>query len=101
MAKQTNQSVDGTSFHGVTVDASVNQLINALGEPSYVSNTGEDKTNFEWFMETDEGGVFTIYDWKHYRPLDLDEIINWHIGAHSRLISWDAQDEIRYMVLNS
>ena len=94
MAKQTNQSANGTSFHDVTIKASVNQLINGSGEPHWVNNTGEDKVNFEFIFETEEGDVFTIYDWKHYRSLDLDEIIEWHIGSHSRMISWDAQDEI-------
>ncbi len=94
MAKKTNSSTNGTSFHDVTFKATVNQLINAFGEPDYDGNTGEDKVNFVWDMETDEGDVFTIYDWKHYRKLDLDEIIEWHIGAHSRMISWDAQDEL-------
>ena len=94
MAKKTNSSTNGTSFHDVTIKASVNQLINAFGEPDYDGNTGEDKVNFEWEMETEDGEVFTIYDWKHYRKLDLDEIIEWHIGSHSRMISWDALDEI-------
>jgi len=94
MAKKTNSSTNGTSFYDVTIKASVNQLINAFGEPDLDGNTGDDKVNFEWEMETEGGEVFTIYDWKHYRPLDLDEIIEWHIGSHSRMISWDAQDEI-------
>jgi hypothetical protein len=94
MAKLTNQSANGTSFHDVTIKTSANKLISVLGEPHWVNNTGEDKVNFEFIFETDEGDVFTIYDWKHYRKLDLDEIIEWHIGSHSRMISWDAQDEI-------
>jgi hypothetical protein len=94
MAKQTNQSANGTSFHDVTIKTSANKLISVLGEPHWVNNTGEDKVNFEFIFETDEGDVFTIYDWKHYRKLDLDEVIEWHIGSHSRMISWDAQDEI-------
>ncbi len=94
MAKKTYKSTNGTSFFGTTIRASVNQLINAFGEPTIQDNTGEDKVNFEWDMETDEGDVFTIYDWKEHRKLDLDELIEWHIGAHSRMISWDAQDEL-------
>ena len=92
--KKTLKSTSGTSFYDVTFKASVNQLINVIGEPTMEDNTGEDKVNFDWHMETEEGDVFTIYDWKYYRSLDLDEIIEWHIGSHSRMISWDAQDEI-------
>jgi hypothetical protein len=92
--KKTNSSTDGTSFQGVIIKASVQDLINVLGEPDFSDNTGEDKVNFEWDLETDEGNVFTIYDWKEYRKLDLNEQIEWHIGSHSRSISGDAQYEV-------
>jgi hypothetical protein len=94
MCKKTNSSTDGTSFQDVTFKASVNQLINVFGEPTIQDNTGEDKTNFEWDMETDEGNVFTTYDWKEYRELDLNEQIEWHIGSRSREISGEAQYEV-------
>ena len=98
MAKKTNSSTDGTSFQDVTFKASVNQLINAFGEPDYDGNTGDDKTNFEWEMETDEGDVFTAYDWKEYRKLDLDEQIEWHIGSHSKSVSNTALEEIKLLL---
>jgi hypothetical protein len=94
MCKKTNQSTSGTSFQDVTIRASVQDLTRALGEPSYVDNSGEDKVNFEWELETRDGDVFTIYDWKEYRKLDLDEQIEWHIGSNSRSISGDAQYEV-------
>ncbi len=94
MAKLTNSNTDGASFFNVTFEATVNQLISTLGEPHWVYNTGEEKVNFEWSMETDEGNVFSIYDWKEYRELDLNEQIEWHIGSHSRSISNDAKYEI-------
>ena len=94
MVKKTTSSTDGTSFQDVTFKASVNQLINVFGEPTIQDNTGEDKTNFEWDMETDNGDVFSIYDWKEYRKLDLNEQIEWHIGSHSRDISGEAQYEV-------
>ena len=94
MAKKTYKSADGTSFHGTTIRATVNQLISAFGEPSDDSNTGEDKVNFEWDMETEEGEVFTIYDWKEGRPLRLDEYVVWHIGAKDKSTSNTAEDEI-------
>jgi hypothetical protein len=94
MAKKTYQSTDGTSFRGFTIRATVNQLISAFGDPTIVDNTGEDKTNYEWDMETNEGEVFTIYDWKEYRPLGKDEFVTWHIGARGTIISYDAKREI-------
>jgi hypothetical protein len=93
MAKKTYQDVDGTSFHGVVIRATVNQLTKAFGEP-YDNNSGEDKVNFEWDMETNEGEVFCIYDWKEGRPLGKDEFVTWHIGAKSKSVSNDAEREI-------
>ena len=93
MAKKTYQSTDGTSFHGVVIRATVDQLVKAFGEP-YDNNSGEDKVNFEWDMETDEGEVFTIYDWKEYRPLQRDEYVTWHIGAKSKSDSNVAEREL-------
>jgi hypothetical protein len=93
MAKKTYQSADGTSFHGVVIRATVDQLISAFGDPSMEYNTGEDKVNFEWKMETDEGEVFTIYDWKEGRPLhQRDQYVTWHIGAMSKSVSYDAEE---------
>ena len=94
MAKKTYKSTDNTSFHNVTFRASVEQLISAFGDPSMEYNTGEDKVNFEWEMETNEGEVFCIYDWKEYRPIGLDEMIEWHIGSKNKLVSFDARNEI-------
>jgi hypothetical protein len=45
-------------------------------------------------METEDGEVFTIYDWKEYRPLKLDEYVVWHIGAKDKSTSNTAEDEI-------
>lgn len=97
MCKKTNSSTSGTSFQDVTFKASVNQLTNVFGEPTIQDNTGKDKTNFEWEMETDEGNVFTTYDWKEYRKLDLDEQIEWHIGSYSKSISNTALEEIKLL----
>jgi hypothetical protein len=93
MCKKTYKNVDGTSFQNVTFKASVQDLTNVFGEPDD-NNTGEDKVNFVWDMETENGDVFTIYDWKEYRKIDLDEQIEWHIGSHSREISGEAQYEV-------
>jgi hypothetical protein len=93
MAKKTYKDTDGTSFHGVTIRATVDQLTKAFGEP-YDNNSGDDKVNFEWDMENNEGEVFTIYDWKEYRVLRSDEMITWHIGAKSKSDSNVAEREL-------
>ena len=98
MAKKTSKNTSGTSFHNVTIKFTVNELINLLGEPQMDCNDGEDKVNIEWNCETKEGNVFTIYDWKTYRPLTYNEMVNWHIGTNDYLESVDAKEEIIKMI---
>ena len=92
--KQTDKSADGTSFHNHTFTATVDDLRNVLGQPYCEQNDGEDKVNFEWIMETEDGTVFTVYDWKEYRQLDENEDIEWHIGGRSGLTTGKALSEI-------
>ena len=92
--KKTSQSANGTSFHSDTFNASVSDLRQILGEPVDDTNTGEDKVNFKWNMETEAGDVFTVYDYKEYRKLDEHEIIEWHVGGHSGSVTDQAVNEI-------
>ena len=92
--KYTTKSASGTSFHNDTVMTSVTDLRKVLGSPMYEQNDGSDKSNFDWVMETENGDVFTVYDWKEYRKLKEDEIIGWHIGGHSGLITAEAVNEL-------
>jgi hypothetical protein len=96
--KKTNSSTNGTSFHNVTIKTSVNKLKSVLGEPEVEDNTGEDKVNFEWDLETSEGDVVSLYDWKEYREIDLDETIEFHIGAHSKSVSNVAFNELKALL---
>jgi hypothetical protein len=45
-------------------------------------------------METEDGTIFTVYDWKEYRKLNEDEDIEWHVGGHSGLDTMKALEEI-------
>jgi len=92
--KKTTNLVNGSSFHNVTIKTSVNELIRVLGEPTYQTNDGEDKVNFEWVCETIDGDVVTIYDWKEYRMIDVDEKIEFHLGGHSLIHTLDGKDEL-------
>lgn len=92
--KRTNRSTAGTSFHNITVTTTVNKLIQAIGEPDYEDNLGDDKVNFEWECGLDTGEVFTIYDWKEYREIDRDESIEFHIGSNTSAISRQALREL-------
>ena len=99
--KKTNKRVSGTSFHDSVVIASVDQLIQVLGEPNEDSNTGFDKVNFEWEMELESGEVFTVYDWKEYRMLRTDEMIEWHIGGFDVYATNQAAKQINEALLSS
>ena len=63
---KTIDKTTGTSFHGVTVTASVNQLKQILGEPTIVDNNGEYKVNYEWCIANYNGEPASIYDWKYF-----------------------------------
>ena len=93
--KQTTQSGVGTSFHSVTFKATVNELRGILGKPTCDENTGDDKINFEWVMETESGEVFTVYDWKEYRVISENEEIEWHIGGKNEAVTITAREEIK------
>ena len=84
MAKHTNQSGSGTSFHGVVFSATPQQLIDLFPDSYNEQNDGEDKVNFDFTLENENGDVFTIYDWKEYRPLEMNENIEWHIGGRNQ-----------------
>lgn len=92
--KLTEKSADGTSFHGITIKTTVNELIKALGEPSYDGNTGKDKVNFDWICERVNGDIITIYDYKEYRILDKDEEIEFHLGGRSPLSTFNGKEDL-------
>jgi hypothetical protein len=71
-----------------------------LGEPQCFQNDGSDKTNIDYECETKTGDIFTIYDWKEYRPIGMNETIEFHIGGMSRAITERAKDELEEL-LNS
>lgn len=76
--------VNDTSFHFITINTSINQLTKVLGEPTIEDNTGEDKVNVEWDVITKDNIVGTIYDWKEYRKLGENEIVQFHIGGNNK-----------------
>ena len=88
--KATNKSTNGTSFFGVTVTETPENMIKLIGEPHYIAG---DKTNMEWDMETSDGTVFTIYDWKNYGGLRMTKPVEWHIGGHSEEDTEKAREE--------
>lgn len=94
MAKFTRKTSGGTSFHGTTLKATPRQLIDLFPNSYYEENDGRDKINFDFTLETEDGDVFTIYDWKYYRPLDMDEQILWHLGAKRQSVAEKGKVEV-------
>lgn len=90
MIKKTNKSLDGTSFHGNTITATVADLINVLGAPDCTGDSN-DKVQNEWELELQDGTVFSVYDWKEYRRYTDTEKIEWHIGGMSENATYRAQ----------
>lgn len=80
----------GTSFHGVYLKCSMRKLMKAMGEPI---DEVCSKINYEWRGTTDDGKIFTVYDWKGSRP-KMDQVIEWHIGGHSKEVTERAREEI-------
>ena len=92
--RATGKSASGTSFHNDTIKASVSDLRKILGVPEFSNNDGRDKVNFEWVMETEQGEVFTVYDWKEYRRLTENEIVEWHVGSKNGIVTAKAVNEM-------
>jgi hypothetical protein len=100
--KQTNKMITvhelqqdgGTSFFNYTISTSINRLTELFGEAMEIFTDIDDKVQYEWVLETSEGTVFTIYDWKEYRELSMFETIEFHIGSHSPRESHIAWQEL-------
>jgi hypothetical protein len=93
MIKKTNKSLDGTSFHGATISATLADLQIILGAPNQTSDQ-YDKVQNEWEMELEDGTVFSVYDWKEYRRYADKELIEWHIGGMDQKDTFVAQDTL-------
>ena len=94
MTKLTSKSTGGTSFYDTTIKTTLAKLIKVLGEPQCFQNDGEDKVNVDFECETESGDVFTIYDWKEYRPIEMNETIEFHIGGHNVEVTKQAKREL-------
>ena len=100
MLKKTKQSSSGTSFHGVVIATTPSKLVSLFGNPTFVNNDGTDKVNVEWELEDSDGNVITIYDWKEGRPVSMDEVLEFHIGALSGYDTLNAKAVIHDMLKN-
>lgn len=98
MATITNKSAGGTSFHGSKIKATPAELKKLFSKSFTGNNNGRDKTNFDFVLETEDGNVFTIYDWKEYRRLKMTESIDWHIGGFDLKTTEKAASEVNILL---
>jgi hypothetical protein len=91
----------GTDFHNSTIRASVNELIEVLGEPSSRTNDSQENVNFVWYCKPDDCNVFTIYDWKEYRTISTDEQIEWHIDGFCKFKTEISADVVESLLKKS
>jgi hypothetical protein len=83
---EPDANINGTSFHGVEIEATTQQLQDAFG-PDHGGD--EYKVSHEWTFEDEEGNCFTLYAWKDTHLYDLDygwpspdTVRYWHVGSH-------------------
>jgi hypothetical protein len=96
--KQTKKDSNGTSHFGITIDAKVQDLFDLLGDPQFFENDGTDKVNMEWILETNDGIVFTLYDWKEGGPLLMDEIVTFNIGGYFKMDCYEGFYELNQLL---
>ncbi len=98
--KKTLNTANGTSHHGQVFITSRADLEKVFGPPHYEDGP-EEKVQAEWVFETQEGDVFTIYDWKEYRHYSPQKAIEWHVGAHTSGAAHRALQEIEDALKNN
>lgn len=93
--KYTEQDPSGTYFVAI-FKTTFAKLVEKIGKPSVYYG---DKTFYEWYLETEEGDVFTIYDWKESFAPSKNMPYEWHIGAKSEEVGKKAVAELKALGL--
>ena len=84
---EPSTKIGGTHLQG-HIRASGAELIRKLGQPQPGDGY---KTNSEWTIQSVDGSVATIYDWKQINPL-TEAVSVWNIGGHN-LNCWQVLDD--------
>jgi hypothetical protein len=81
LSKEDENNVsNGSSLKGY-INATYSQLIGVIGEPTYDTPSGDEKTQMEWVVEFNDE-IFTIYDWKTYsRNYTENELNRFNVGG--------------------
>ena len=102
MTKLTSKSVSGTSFHNITIETTLSNLIKVLGEPQCFQNDGEDKTN----VDLDVRNAIDPIKYDEYRkqweeatklnvvtdfPLQIDFELNYSCNFTCPMCTWNEE----------
>ena len=72
----------GTSYKGLIMDTTYQDLVSVFGEPTFPEPSGDNKVQKEWRFKDSQGNIFTIYDWKTYdEDITENKLEVWHIGS--------------------
>lgn len=83
MRQATTTETIGAALMGF-VTATFEDLLPLLGEPVYADNS-DDKVTTEWMLKSDDGIIFTIYDYDNTRGKCRNgQPYRWHIGGFNR-----------------
>lgn len=78
--RTNNESLTyGTGFSFMCVVATPKQLEKTFGKPQ--EEVDGVRTTKEWWFVSDDGQIFTLYDYKVGHTLKDNEEIMWHIGS--------------------
>ena len=62
------------------------ELVKALGAPTYDEPSGDNKIKVEWYIEFSDGSVVAIYDWKNYDKT-VEQVketeTTWNVGGNT------------------
>jgi hypothetical protein len=91
MPRETTQNAGGTSYHGHKIVTTLRVLLALIGNEDEWGF--DEKTQYHWTRETEDGEVFTIYDY-HWPRIRLDREVHWHIGAKNPMVAAKALAEV-------
>ena len=86
---------NGTSFYDDAILASCNDIRSKLDVDVAYYGSGDEKTNFEFELELEDGTPFTLYDWKEGDWVDEDTILYYHIGARNAVESLKVKNALK------
>ena len=93
--KRATISTTGTTFFGIAITCTTNQLALAIGEPDFENQFPEEgETNYVWDCETSGGELFTIYDFGMVGDFAADEEVEFRIGGFNKVSCIVAKEEL-------